>query len=109
MNLRILVALCAVLTVFGCGKPSDSGGSTTASGGSAKLKVGMVFDSGGLGDKSFNDSANAGLTKAQTDLGIEPKTVQSASEKDYAVNLEAMASSGCKLVFAVGVAQGDAL
>ena len=31
----------------------------------------MVFDSGGRGDKSFNDSAWAGIQKAKAEFGIE--------------------------------------
>jgi basic membrane protein A len=31
------------------------------------MKVGVAFDIGGLGDKSFNDSANAGLQQAIAD------------------------------------------
>ncbi|MCX7877338.1 MAG: BMP family ABC transporter substrate-binding protein [Ignavibacteria bacterium] len=36
-----------------------------------KLKVGLVFDVGGRGDKSFNDAAYKGLEKAKSELGIE--------------------------------------
>lgn len=35
-----------------------------------KIKVGLVFDVGGLGDKSFNDAAYAGLKRAQDELGV---------------------------------------
>jgi len=34
------------------------------------LKVGLVFDIGGKGDKSFNDSASRGLAWAAADFGI---------------------------------------
>jgi basic membrane protein A len=36
----------------------------------AKKKIGLVFDVGGLGDKSFNDAANRGLEQAKKDLGV---------------------------------------
>src|SRR5690606_8351909 len=35
------------------------------------VKVGLVFDVGGLGDKSFNDLAYAGLIRGVEELGIE--------------------------------------
>ena len=113
MNKGFLILLVAVCALAGCGKQSEGG---TAQGGTSggassgsKLTVGVVFDSGGLGDKSFNDSAKAGLDKAEKEFGITPKTVASASEKDYGTNLEAMASAGCELVFAVGISQSNAL
>lgn len=73
------------------------------------LKVGMVFDSGGRGDKSFNDSAYAGLEKAQKELGVNIATVDSKAEKDYEGNLETLAQKGNDLVFAIGITQGTAL
>ncbi len=92
--------------------PATSGGSSGKSASDAtkgKFKVGLSFDSGGKGDHSFNDSANAGVERAQKELGIEVKTIDSKSEKDYEANLEALAAAGCKVVFAVGYAQKTGL
>lgn len=105
------LGLALLLSLSGCNKSSDSadnkGGtapSGTASGGaSKKIKVGIVFDSGGIGDKSFNDSANAGLQKAINELGIEAKPIQSKSEADYATNIQALADQDCDLVIAIGI------
>ena len=47
----------------------------TTGGGGKKLKVGMVTDVGGVNDKSFNQSAWAGVQKAMKDLGVEGKFV----------------------------------
>jgi len=74
-----------------------------------QLLVGVVFDSGGLGDKSFNDSANAGIQRAVKDFGIEEKHIESKSEKDFEPNLTAMADAGCDIVFAIGITQQKAL
>lgn len=71
--------------------------------------MGIVFDSGGRGDKSFNDSAWAGVQRAETELGIESMPVESASEKDYETNLAAVADRGCDLVIAVGINMQTAL
>lgn len=60
-----ILFILPVIFVFSCGKIDDS---TTSSG---KFKVGLVFDVGGRGDKSFNDAAYRGLEKAQKELGIE--------------------------------------
>jgi len=74
-----------------------------------ELMVGVVFDSGGLGDKSFNDSAYAGIQRAIKDLAIQEKHVESKSEKDFETNLTAMADAGCDIVFAIGITQQKAL
>ena len=69
----------------------------------------MVFDSGGKGDKSFNDSAFAGLERAEKELGVEIRTVDSKSEKDYESNLETLSEQGFDVVVAVGITQMNAL
>jgi len=53
----------------------------------------MITDVGGLGDKSFNDSAWDGMQKAGKELGAEPKVLQSAKQEDYESNLGNMAQS----------------
>jgi basic membrane protein A len=67
------------------------------------LKVGIVFDSGGIDDKSFNASAWEGIQRAVKELGVVEKHVESKSEKDYEGNLDAMVTEGCDLVVAVGM------
>lgn len=42
-------------------------GSTQPSDGEERFRVGLVFDVGGRGDKSFNDAAWAGLERARSD------------------------------------------
>ena len=73
------------------------------------LLVGVVFASGGLGDKSFNDSAYAGIQRSIKELGIQEKHIESKSEKDFETNLGAMADAGCDIVFAIGITQQKAL
>jgi basic membrane protein A len=64
--------------------------------------VGMITDTGGLGDQSFNDSAYAGLLKAEEDLGVEVKILESESEDDYGPNLSAFAEEDLDLIISVG-------
>jgi basic membrane protein A len=60
----LLVALG--LMVAACGGGDDEGGTNTGGGDQVEAKkVGLVFDSAGRGDKSFNDSAAAGLDAAR--------------------------------------------
>ncbi len=73
------------------------------------LTVGIVFDSGGRGDKSFNDSAFNGTEMAKKDVNVDIKMVDSRTPKDYETNLTTMADSGCDLVFAIGISQNKAV
>jgi basic membrane protein A len=100
--------LVASLFMAGCDK-SGGDGAAAANGAAKKLVVGIVFDSGGRGDKSFNDSAWAGIERAQKELGIQPKSVESKSEKDYEPNLTALAEQECDIVFAIGINMKSAL
>lgn len=110
---KVLVASLFGLAVIGCsGGSNSSSSSTTGTAGNnsgKKMVVGIVFDSGGLGDKSFNDSANRGLQKAVTDYGIDPKTIESKSKSDYETNLDTLAENGVDLVVAVGGDMKDAV
>jgi basic membrane protein A and related proteins len=115
MNWKLIagMALTAVL-IGGCNSsssPSSSSNPTDPKGGTTAEKtiVGMVFDSGGRGDKSFNDSAWAGLERAQKELGIEPKTVDSRQISDYEKNLEILAKQNVPLVVAVGISMKSAV
>jgi basic membrane protein A len=112
--------LTAALVLAGCGgdQTSTSGqvgmqSGTNGSGGNPSIKplvVGIVFDKGGRGDKSFNDSAYAGVQKAQRELGVKIQPLDSKTEKDYETNLSTMAEqSGCDIVFAIGAAMKPAL
>lgn len=69
---------------------------------SGALKVGLVFDVGGIGDKSFNDSAYRGLLRAKRELMIETTTIEPGDGADRAQALRMLAASGHKLVFGVG-------
>lgn len=109
MNLKTwkiaMISAALVFALAGCGDGAKTtlGGGETPTGEPKKLTIGLVFDSGGRGDKSFNDSAYRGLDRASKELGIEAKTVDSAKESDYATNLDALAESGCDLIFAIGI------
>ncbi|MEJ5169809.1 MAG: BMP family ABC transporter substrate-binding protein [Fimbriimonadales bacterium] len=104
------IALALLFGSVGCGSPkSESAEPKGESSGGKALKVGIVFDSGGRGDKSFNDSAWAGIERAAKQFGIEEQAVESKSEKDYEGNLTAVAERGCDLVFAIGINMKTAL
>jgi basic membrane protein A len=66
------------------------------------LKVGLVFDVGGRGDKSFNDAAYAGLERAQKELGIEARYLEPSEGSDREAALRLLASQGMDLLIGVG-------
>ena len=68
-----------------------------------KLKIGLVFDVGGRGDKSFNDAAYRGLEKAKNELGIEFEYIEPGPGADREAALRQFASRpDIKLIFGIG-------
>ena len=66
------------------------------------MQVGLVFDVGGRGDKSFNDAAYAGLEAARKELGIEFTTLETSEGADREAQMRQLAAGPAKLVFGVG-------
>jgi basic membrane protein A len=62
----------------------------------------MVTDVGGLGDRSFNDSAYAGLVRAKNDLHADTTVLQSRSAADYQINMTVLANKEYDEIFAIG-------
>ena len=94
-GLSVLAALS--LLVAGCGGGDDT-------------SVYLVFDIGGRGDQSFNDSAAAGLDRATEELGIaasELEPTAGGENRDEVLNLAA--EDGAQLVFGVGFLFTDAI
>ena len=73
------------------------------------IKVGLVTDTGGLNDKSFNHLAFLGLTKAKTDFKVQGDVVESKSGDDYVPNLTNFASKSYDLVIGVGFLMQQAM
>jgi basic membrane protein A len=103
----LVVPLAVALVAAACG---DDGGETgdTAPDCNADLSIGVAYDIGGIGDKSFNDAANRGLQQAideglvceeNTD-SLEPDATGSNRDE----NVIALADAGHNLVVAVGFA-----
>jgi basic membrane protein A len=74
----------------------------------AALKVALITDIGGIDDKSFNQTAWAGVEKAQKDLGIQGKYLQSRQQTDYDRNITTFVQEGYPLIVTVGFLLGPA-
>src|SRR6202161_585237 len=66
------------------------------------VRIGMVTDVGGLGDRSFNDSAYAGLVRAKRELHVDTTGLQSRSAADYQINMTVLPNKEYDEIFAIG-------
>jgi basic membrane protein A and related proteins len=72
-----------------------------------KLKVGLVTDTGGVNDKSFNQSAWAGVQKAAKEFGWDAKYIESKQPTDYDKNIDQFATEKYDVIVTVGFLMGD--
>lgn len=98
MTIRLITSL-VILAIFipSCGQKEQQLNQ------SANIKVGLVFDVGGRGDKSFNDAAYRGLEKAKNELGIEFEYIEPGPGADREAALRQFSSRGdINIIFGIG-------
>jgi basic membrane protein A len=71
------------------------------------LDVGIVFDVGGRGDKSFNDGAYLGGDRAARELGARVRYIEPGEGSDREAGLRLLAAEGLDLVIGVGFIFSD--
>jgi basic membrane protein A len=100
-------AALSVLTVLaaGCAKPSTSTATKAA-----KFKACMVTDTGGIDDKSFNQSSWQGMQAAAAaePSKISVKYLPSTTTSDYAKNISTFIGEKCGVIVTVGFLMGPA-
>lgn len=69
---------------------------------SPRARVGLVFDVGGRGDKSFNDAAFLGVSRAEKELDVEASYLEPAGTEDREAALRLFSARGFDLVIGVG-------
>src|SRR3970282_2142576 len=74
----------------------------------ADFKACQVTDTGGIDDKSFNETAWKGVEDGVAELGIEGKFLESQQQTDYEANINAFIEEGCDIIITVGFLLGDA-
>jgi basic membrane protein A and related proteins len=92
-----LAALALVLATGGGAAPSQA------------VKMAVVTDIGGLQDRGFNQSANAGRLRAQRVLKIQTTIYDTKTAADRIPNLQAAARAGHTLIIANGFFHTDPL
>jgi basic membrane protein A len=93
-RILILSLLCAAMFT-GC--TGERSGETDP-----QTRVGLVFDVGGIGDKSFNDSAYEGLLRCRDSLGFGVEYLEPAEGTDREAALRQMAAGKPDLIFGIG-------
>ncbi|MBI3098627.1 MAG: BMP family ABC transporter substrate-binding protein [Planctomycetes bacterium] len=105
---RLLVATAAAIALWSWwdyrAGAADSSGLT-----GPRRRIAVVLSVGGLGDKSFNDSAYEGLLRAVRELGIEEAHGEPADIAEPAEFLDVYAEEGYDLIIGVGFLMKDAV
>ena len=98
--LAVALLVMVVVALGACAAPTSAP--------SAKLKVGLVTDVGGVNDKSFNQSAWDGTQKAGKDFNLDVKFIESKQPTDYEKNIDQFATENYDVIVTVGFLMGDA-
>ena len=93
------ILMVGALVMAACGPATTEEGGTL---------VCQITDTGGIDDKSFNQTAWKGIEDAEAELGIEGKYLESQEVADYEKNINAFLEEGCDLIITVGFLIGDA-
>jgi len=105
----VVLLLVLALFVAACAEEDDdgdAGGEPPAE--QVDFKACQVTDTGGIDDKSFNQTAYAGLQQAEEELGVETAFLESQTPNDFEPNINALLEQECDLIVTVGFLLGDA-
>ncbi|WP_437732585.1 BMP family lipoprotein [Sorangium sp. So ce1335] len=101
LSLRRVTAAVAALAAASLLLPAR-GDEPRGGGEHASVRVGLVFDVGGRGDKSFNDAADLGLARAARELGVTTEVLEPSGAEDREAAMRLFAARGFDLVIGVG-------
>ncbi len=111
--MAVSLVACGTSSSSSSSEPAQTGGTELEEHGSSEqetgsevdpssVKVGMITDTGGIHDNSFNQSSWAGLQRAEEELGITVSYLESKTDADYSTNIEAFVDEGYDLIICVG-------
>lgn len=116
LALSLVLAAGTILGACGNGgeEEQQSGGADNGTATEAPdFKVGLVTDTGGVDDKSFNQSAWEGMIEFGGEYGLSEgegyRYLQSEKEADYIPNLSQFAEAGFDITFAAGFLLEDSV
>jgi basic membrane protein A and related proteins len=105
---RLAILFALALVGAGCGG-NDNAADTGTTAAESDVRVALVTDVGQLNDRGFNQLAYQGLKRAEKELGVQIRVVESASAADYVPNYASLVRQRYDLIIGVGFAQGDAI
>lgn len=92
-----ILSLLLLLLLAGCSKSPQQQATPSVQ------KIGLVFDVGGRGDKSFNDAAYRGLERAKKELGVDFEYIEPGPGADREAALRQLANkSDIHLILGIG-------
>jgi len=114
-------AVATSLLLAACGSSSSSApssgatsssaapASSSAAAASGKFLACLVTDTGGINDKSFNQSSLQGMQEAQAaNPNVQVKYLQSTTQADYVPNINSFLSQKCGIIITNGFLMGQA-
>jgi basic membrane protein A len=101
MVLALVAAACAEEE-----EPTDTGDDEQTE--EVDFSACLVTDTGGVDDRSFNQTAYAGMQRAESELGVEISVLESTSDADFEPNIQTFIDQGCDIIITVGFLLGDA-
>ncbi|MFB7594129.1 BMP family protein [Streptomyces sp. NPDC056160] len=112
LSAACIASAALALTATACGSTSSDSTSSSSGGGGKGVKIGLAYDVGGRGDRSFNDSAARGADKAEKEFGGSVKELTaktSDTEADREQRLSDLADAGYNPIVAIGYAYAPSL
>ena len=109
---RISILSAALVVVLLAGLAALVGSSSSQASpkaGKATFLASLVSDIGKFNDRSFNQSQLEGLKRAQKELKIKIKPLQSNSTSDYVPNMNSAVRAGSNITIAAGFLLADTL
>jgi len=73
------------------------------------VKIGLVYDVGGVGDKAFNDAASEGLARAEKEFNISVKAFEPGAAGVDDAPLQVLSTQGYTLNVAIGGSSASAV
>lgn len=100
---RILFA-AAIFNIVALLYPAPKASADSKSDGTSKFLVGMVPDTGGVNDRSFNQGTWEGIKQAAKDFNLDCKYLDPASDEksDYMDKIEELINEGAAMIICAG-------
>ncbi|MGB8215160.1 MAG: BMP family ABC transporter substrate-binding protein [Anaerolineales bacterium] len=104
LSVVFTILAATALLLAACGPAATTAAPAPSTG--TKISAGIVTDTGGIDDKSFNALAWKGVQEGITQLGISGKYLESHQQSDYDKNIQQFINEKADLIVTVGFLMG---